>query len=69
MRMIRTDEWKLVRHYHSKFMDELYNLKEDPHETKNRYGAAAAREAREKLQKRLSEWQDSIQDRRVKQED
>jgi uncharacterized sulfatase len=66
MRMIRTDEWKLIRHYHSKFMDELYNLKDDPHETKNRYGAAAAREVREQLQKRLSEWEEAIQDRRLK---
>ena len=63
MRMIRTDEWKLVRHYHSKFMDELYHLKDDPKETKNRYGAADAREIRDKLQKRLSEWEASIQDK------
>jgi uncharacterized sulfatase len=62
MRMIRTDEWKLVRYYNAKFMDQLYNLKEDPKETKNRYGAANAREIRDKLQKRLSEWEASIQD-------
>jgi uncharacterized sulfatase len=35
MRMIRTDEWKYVRHFHANLMDELYNLKDDPGETKN----------------------------------
>jgi uncharacterized sulfatase len=62
MRMIRADDWKLVRHHHSMFMDELYNLKEDPGETKNRYGAAAYRAVRDQLQKRLTEWQESIGD-------
>jgi uncharacterized sulfatase len=62
MRMIRTNEWKLVRHHHSMFMDELYNLREDPGETKNRYGSAAHRAVRDQLQKRLTEWQESIND-------
>jgi uncharacterized sulfatase len=62
MRMIRTHEWKLVRHHHAMFMDELYNLKEDPGETKNRYGGAAHRAVRDQLQKRLTEWQESIHD-------
>ena len=38
MRMIRTDEWKYVRHFHANLMDELYNLKDDPGETQNLLG-------------------------------
>ena len=37
MRMIRTKKWKLVRHFKTHFMDELYNLEEDPDETRNLY--------------------------------
>lgn len=35
MRMIRTDDWKYVRHFHANLMDELYDLKADPDESKN----------------------------------
>ena len=33
--MIRISQWKLVRHHHANFLDELYNLEEDPGETGN----------------------------------
>ena len=35
MRMIRTPEWKLVRHFEPGGQDELYHLAEDPGETRN----------------------------------
>jgi arylsulfatase A-like enzyme len=35
MRMIRTDDWKYVRHFHANMMDELYDLKNDPDESRN----------------------------------
>jgi uncharacterized sulfatase len=35
MRMYRTSEWKLIRDFLDPSRDELYNLKDDPEETKN----------------------------------
>ena len=37
MRMLRTPEWKLVRYHYANFQDELYDLKNDPGETRNLY--------------------------------
>jgi len=62
MRMIRTREWKLVRHYRANGLSELYNLAEDPGETRNLYGAAGQRARRDRLQERLTEWMRSIRD-------
>jgi choline-sulfatase len=62
MRMIRTGEWKLVRHHHANLLDELYNLKDDPDETRNLYNQPAHRAARDELQRRLSAWQQAIDD-------
>jgi len=62
MRMIRTSEWKLVRHHLTNFLDELYDLKNDPGETRNLYNDPQHREAREQLQQRLTRWQRSIND-------
>lgn len=62
LRMIRTRQWKLVRHYHANFMDELYNLEDDPAETRNLYGSSKHASVREQLQQRLSAWQKSIDD-------
>ncbi|MEZ6068828.1 MAG: sulfatase-like hydrolase/transferase [Pirellulales bacterium] len=64
LRMIRTDRYKYVRHFRANFMDELYDLENDPGETKNlargranEFGAVEA-----ELRDRLSEWQRSIND-------
>jgi hypothetical protein len=42
--------------------NELYDLKRDPAETRNLYHEASARETRDALQARLTEWQQSIDD-------
>jgi len=62
MRMIRTPEWKLVRHHFTDGLDELYDLKNDPDDRRNLYNDQKHREARETLQRRLIEWQESIDD-------
>jgi uncharacterized sulfatase len=62
MRMLRTPEWKLVRHYHANELDELYDLQNDPGETKNLYRDERFRAVREQLQKRLEERMRAIDD-------
>jgi len=66
MRMVRTDQWKLVRHFHENMMDELYDLAKDPDETKNllRGGRVpeSHREVYNDLLQRLTQWQRSIDD-------
>jgi uncharacterized sulfatase len=62
MRMLRTEEWKLVRHYQANGLDELYDLKNDPGETKNLYRDPAHRETRATLQQRLNERMKEIND-------
>jgi uncharacterized sulfatase len=62
MRMVRTNDWKLVRHYYSSGLDELYHLAEDPGETRNLYTAAAHRKVRDQLQDSLTTWMQSIDD-------
>ncbi|MDX2031754.1 MAG: sulfatase-like hydrolase/transferase [Blastocatellia bacterium] len=62
MRMIRTPEWKLVRHHHADGLDELYDLKNDPDENRNLYADPARRATRDQLQQRLTAWMQSIGD-------
>jgi uncharacterized sulfatase len=62
MRMIRTPRWKLVRHHFANGLDELYDLSSDPGEKNNLYNDKSALEKRRELQKRLTEWQKSIDD-------
>jgi uncharacterized sulfatase len=62
MRSVRTDRWHLVRHHFTIFLDELYDLQNDPDETKNLYGDPKHRALRDELQQRLTEWQRSIDD-------
>ena len=62
MRMIRTPEWKLVRHHFADGLDELYDLKNDPEERRNVYNDEKHRATRDALQQRLSAWQRSIDD-------
>lgn len=62
MRMFRTNEWKLVRHYHANELDELYNLQNDPGETKNLYKDETLRQVRDRLQQRLEAKMQEIHD-------
>lgn len=62
MRMIRTDDWKLVRHYRCEGLDEMYDLKNDPGETRNLYTSRRHTGVREELQNRLDLWMESIDD-------
>jgi uncharacterized sulfatase len=62
MRMLRTKEWKLVRHYRANGLDELYDLKNDPEEKKNLYRDPAYRETRAQLQQRLNARMKKIND-------
>jgi uncharacterized sulfatase len=63
MRMIRTSDWKLVRHQLTNGLNELYDLKNDPGEKKNLYYEhPASRATRDELQAKLTAWQESIHD-------
>lgn len=62
MRMIRTDQWKLVRYYRTNMWDELYDLQNDPGEMNNRFEDAAVAGLRDRLQERLEAWMRSIND-------
>jgi arylsulfatase A-like enzyme len=62
MRMIRTPQWKLVRHHFAEGLDELYDLKDDADERRNLYNDEKHRATREALQRRLTGWQRSIDD-------
>ena len=66
MRMIRTPEWKLVRHFETGGHDELYHLAKDPGETQNLESSAELvhRSQRASLAQRLERWMTSIDDRR-----
>ena len=62
MRMVRTPDWKLVRHYKSDGLDELYDLKNDPGETRNLYNAAKGNGAKTGLQEKLDAWMKEVND-------
>jgi uncharacterized sulfatase len=62
MRMIRTPEWKLVRHFEPGGADELYHLAADPREAENLAGSAAHRDRQAELAGRLRRWMTSIGD-------
>lgn len=62
MRSIQTERWHLVRHHFTNMLDELYDLQKDPGELKNLYSDPKHRTIREELQRRLTEWQQTIDD-------
>ena len=65
MRMIRTPEWKLIRHFEPGGHDELYHLASDPGELCNLAGSAQPehRSLRSALTKSLDGWMKSLSDR------
>ena len=67
LRMIRTPQWKFVKHFHENMMDELYNLQKDPGEIHNLIGAKKSAgvdvpDLIKDLRGRLTTWQKSIDD-------
>jgi uncharacterized sulfatase len=62
MRAVRTDEWKLVRYHFTNGLDALYNLRDDPGETRNLYNDPNARQMRQQLQERLTAWMRTVDD-------
>jgi uncharacterized sulfatase len=65
LRMIRTSQWKYVKHFRERQMDELYDLAADPEEERNlisRQGDSRHREILAQLDKQLAQWQQSIDD-------
>ncbi len=62
MRMIRTPEWKLIRHYEPGGQDALYHLAEDPDERVNRIADPDQKSRIAALSQRLRAWQASIDD-------
>ena len=68
MRMIRTREWKLVRHFEPGGQDELYHVATDVGEAHNLIGSIDphARAERDGLNRRLEAWMARIGDAPVK---
>lgn len=64
MRMIHTGRYKLVKHFRAKGMDELYDLQDDPDETRNLIGGRGEgrRALADDLAAKLLRWQQSIDD-------
>jgi uncharacterized sulfatase len=64
MRMVRTPEWKLVRHLEPEGQDELYHLAEDAGETRNLANSPEPghRAQRDGLARRLEAWMSRIGD-------
>jgi uncharacterized sulfatase len=64
MRMIRTPEWKLIRHLEPGGEDELYDLTRDPGELRNLAGSADEdhKKHRQQLETRLATWMKQIGD-------
>lgn len=52
---VRTDRWKYIHYLESDSLDELYDLKADPHELQNLAGEAERRDTLEMLQSRLQD--------------
>jgi len=52
---VRTEEWKYFRYVNDKTIEELYNLKKDPKETKNLIGNKKYTAVRDKLSSKLDE--------------
>ena len=63
LRMVRTNDWKLVCNLAPGGTDELYHLATDAGETKNLIDDPQAQEVRRRLAQRLAVWQRELNDR------
>lgn len=68
MRLIRTPEWKLIRHFEPGVDDELFHLADDPGETRNLADDPAHRDRKAELATQLQQWMISIGDPQAKGE-
>jgi len=62
MRMLRTEEQKLILHYEDESKHEFYNLKGDPGEEKNVYNRGDIIEIQDKFTLEIKKWQKEIGD-------
>ena len=62
MRMLRTEEQKLILHYEDESKHEFYNLKEDPEEEKNIFGREDIKGIQNKSTSEIKKWQKEIED-------
>lgn len=66
LRMVRTDQWKLIRRFglaaDSAFLDSLYDMQADPGETRNLIRSPQLQTVKADLERRLQQWQKRIQD-------
>ncbi len=66
LRMIRSHQYKLVRHFHSNGKDEFYDLENDPGETKNLFRRVnkdpELKSIRDQMNSALQQWMISIND-------
>lgn len=62
MRMIRTSEWKLILHFEPDSADELYDLANDPGETKNLAASTDHHAQLVELSKKLGQWMIGVGD-------
>ncbi len=60
MRMIRTDNWKLIHHYEDETKNELYDLDNDPGELENLYGKESVKHVQHILTRRLKKWEKRV---------
>ena len=69
MRMISNGQWKLIRDFNNQGRDELYNLTNDPAESKNLIDSTdnKVRKIRRQLYQQLIRKMQSIQDNAYKQ--
>jgi arylsulfatase A-like enzyme len=63
MRMIRTDDWKLILHYERGGKSELYHLAIDPDEQYNLYGETEVKKTQEHLCLLLKQWEKGTNDK------
>jgi len=66
LRMVRTDEYKYVRHFHSRMQDEMYDMKADPEEKTNLLRSQKGRERNEQvlliMKAQMRDWMEKIDD-------
>ncbi|HTU99541.1 MAG TPA: sulfatase-like hydrolase/transferase [Luteitalea sp.] len=67
LRMVRTEQWKLVRSYGTTTKDQLFDLQTDPGERKNLWNAPEQRDRRRELERRLRAWMATYDDPLLKE--